>query len=79
MSAPQVYRYIFDFLESQPSDEQIAAFHPTQEMVERLRTLLDREKKGEITEAEKDELDEYEQIEHMVIMIKTSSLKSSRS
>jgi len=70
----RVYRYILDFLASQPTPEQIAAFGPTPEMTERLETLLAREKGGDITPAEKTELDEYERIEHLVVMIKAGTL-----
>ena len=59
-----VYRYVLDFLASRPTPEQVAAFGPNPEMTERLRTLLEREGKGEITPAEKAELDEYEKLEH---------------
>lgn len=69
-----IYRYILNFLASNPTPEQIAAFVPTPEMQERLRTLLQRSKAGELTEAERLELDEYERIEHLVIMLKSGSL-----
>lgn len=44
------------------------------EMVDRLRTLLEREAGGEIMLAEKTELDEYERLEHLMVMIKFGSL-----
>jgi hypothetical protein len=69
-----VYRYILDFLASQPTAEQIATFAPTLEMTERLRTLLARQAAGDITPAEMAELDEYERIEHLMIMIKAGTL-----
>ena len=69
-----IYRYILNFLASKPTPEQIAAFRPTPEMQERLRTLLTRSKAGALTPAEQQELDEYEQIEHLVIMLKAGSL-----
>lgn len=69
-----IYRYILNFLASSPTPEQIAALSPTPEMQERLRTLLLREDAGELTNAERIELDEYERIEHIVIMIKAGSL-----
>ena len=40
----QVYRYVLDFLTSQPTPEQIAAFRPTDEMQARLRDLIERER-----------------------------------
>jgi hypothetical protein len=51
--AAHVYRYILDFLASEPTPEQVAEFAPTPEMFERARLLVDREKSGEITEREK--------------------------
>ncbi len=70
----QVYRYILDFLASNPTPEQIAEFKPTPEMQERLRTLLGRSNAGELTSTELQELDEYERIEHLVVMIKAGNL-----
>ncbi len=70
----EVYRYILDFIASRPTPEQIAAFGPTLEMIERRRILVAREKADETTPAEKAELDEYDRIEHLVLMIKTSNL-----
>lgn len=69
-----IYRHILDFLASNPSAEAIAAFGPTPEMAERLRTLLARETAGDIMPAEKAELDEYERLEHLMIMIKAGNL-----
>lgn len=68
------YRYILDFLASNPTPEQIAAFGPTLAMQERLRTLLERSKAGNLTPTEQAELDEYERIEHLVILLKAGNL-----
>ncbi|BAZ30133.1 hypothetical protein NIES4074_25890 [Cylindrospermum sp. NIES-4074] len=70
----QVYRYILDFIASNPTLEQIADFKPTPEMQARLRTLLARSKAGELTPTELQELDEYERIEHLIMMIKAGNL-----
>ncbi|MCA1992910.1 MAG: hypothetical protein LDL41_12875 [Coleofasciculus sp. S288] len=69
-----IYRYILNFLASKPTPQQIAAFRPTSEMQERLRTLLARSRAGELTATEQKELDEYERIEHLVIMLKAGNL-----
>lgn len=68
------YRYILDFLASNPSPEQIAAFRPTAEMQARLRALLERSRDDGLTEAEQRELDEYARIEHLMVMIKAGTL-----
>lgn len=70
-----VYRYVLDFLASRPTPQQVAAFGPTQEMTDRLRTLIEREGKGEIAPAEKAELEEYERLEHLMVMIKSGNLR----
>jgi hypothetical protein len=70
-----VYRYVLDFLASRPTPEQVAAFGPTSEMADRLRVLLERESSGEIAPAERAELDEYEKLEHLMVMIKSGALQ----
>ncbi|MFM2432357.1 MAG: hypothetical protein RLZZ511_3571 [Cyanobacteriota bacterium] len=42
-------------------------------MRDRLRVLLDRSKSGSLTPGERQELDDYEQIEHWVMMLKPSA------
>ena len=69
-----VYRYILDLLTSQPTPEQIAAFRPTPEMQERLSTLLAKNQSGNITPIEIEELNEYERIEQLAIMLKLGNL-----
>lgn len=70
-----VYRYVLDFLASRPTPEQVAAFGPTSEMADRLRALLERESRGGIAPAERAELDEYEKLEHLMVMIKSGTLQ----
>lgn len=69
-----IYHYILDFLASGPSPEQVAAFRPTPEMQARLETLLARSRAGQLTPAEAAELDEYERIEHLMVMLKAGNL-----
>ncbi|OKH54480.1 hypothetical protein NIES2130_28310 [Scytonema sp. HK-05] len=70
----RIYQYILGFVASLPTPEQILAFRPTPEMQTRLQTLLVRSKAGEITPSEQRELDEYERIEHLIVMLKAGSL-----
>ena len=69
-----LYRYILNFIASNPTPQQISDFRPTPEMQERLRTLLNRSEN--LTSLEQAELDEYERIEHLVIMLKAGNLKN---
>jgi hypothetical protein len=70
----RIYQYILAFVASLPTPEQILAFRPTPEMQTRLQTLLVRSKAGVITPSEQRELDEYERIEHLIVMLKAGSL-----
>jgi len=70
-----IYHYILDFISRNPTPQQIADFRPTTQMQERLKTLLARSKAEELTPNEQVELDEYERIEHLVIMIKSGNLR----
>lgn len=70
----QIYQYILNFLASNPTSQQIAEFKPTPEMQDRLRTLLTHSKAGKLTPRELKELDEYEHIEHLIVMIKAGNL-----
>ena len=70
----QVYHYILTFIASQPTPEQISQFRPSPEMQSRLHTLLNRSQSGKLTPSEKQELDEYERIEHLIILLKMGNL-----
>ena len=54
--------------------EEILAFRPTPEMLARLTVLLERSHSGLLTFAEQAELDEFERIEHVVVLLKAGSL-----
>lgn len=69
-----IYRYIVDFLASQPAAAQLAAFGPTPAMTARLQMLLARQATGDLSAAEIAELDEYERIEHLMIMLQAGTL-----
>ncbi len=70
----EVYRYVFDFLASEPKPSEILAFRPTPAMEQRLRQLVQREKEGDLSSSEKVELEEYERIEHFIVMLKGGHL-----
>jgi hypothetical protein len=71
-----VYRYILDFITSTPTPQQIAEFRPTPEMQLRLQSLLELNQSGQLTPSRQAELDEYQRIEHIVIMLKAGNLKN---
>jgi hypothetical protein len=54
------------FLASQPSTEDVIAFHPSPEVAERYSSLLELERAGQISEEEHAELDAYLGVERLV-------------
>jgi hypothetical protein len=68
------YRAILEFLASNPSPAEIAAFTPPPAMQQRLRTLLERDQAGQLTTAEAGELDEFARIEHLMVMVKAGNV-----
>lgn len=69
----EVYRYVLKFVASQPTPEQVAGFRPTAQMQERIEQLLAKEKEKNLSVDERLELDEYERIEHFIIMLKINN------
>lgn len=63
------------FIASQPTSEQILAFHASTEVAERAYALIATERAGIITEEERHELDSYEVIEHIIIQAKAEASK----
>jgi hypothetical protein len=61
------------FFTSQPSPEQIVAFHASPEVADRLYALIALEKAGAIAEKGRRELDSYEAIEHIIIHTKAEA------
>jgi hypothetical protein len=74
-----LYRDILALLVGRPSPEEIVAFQPGPEMQERLRVLLQRTDAGELTSAEQTELDEFERIEHFMVMLKAGNFPQMNS
>ena len=69
----QLYRTVLDFLADAPTPAQIAAFGPSPELRERLQLLLARDRAGDLTPTE---LDDLERIGHVIIMRKAGSLSA---
>lgn len=61
---------LLDFLAENPSPQEALDFHPSKATQNRLRRLLALNAAGLLTEREQQELDELEQLEHVVIMLK---------
>lgn len=71
--APTAYTEVLDFLIARPTPQEITTFKVSAEAQERLRTLLDKNREGTLTKAEATELDLYEQLEHLMILLKAKA------
>lgn len=67
---PKAYLEVLDFLIKRPTPSEIAAFKASPQAQARLRFLLDKNREATLPEAEAAELDMYEQLEHLMILLK---------
>jgi len=70
---PLAYAEVIEFLTRGPSLQEIIAFKVSDEAQARLRELLDRNRESLLTGDEQAELDLYEQIEHVMILLKAQA------
>ena len=64
---------VIHFLIHRPSPEDIVAFHPSPAVSARLYELIDKERAGQITEAERNELESYLYLEHLMRLLKAEA------
>ena len=70
IAEPPVYQEVYRFLASAPSHEAILAFRPSEATQARIWQLLLANKTDGLSPDEQAELDEFEQVEHFVRMLK---------
>jgi hypothetical protein len=75
----EVYRYVLEFLASNPAPEAIVNFAPTPAMQARISELLEKNRAGQLTPTESAELDEYERINRFVRKFKIQALKDQKA
>jgi hypothetical protein len=66
---------VFDFLVSAPSPRQILAYEPPPHLQERLTQLLARNREELLSEAERQELDEYLTLDRFFAKLKLHACK----
>ncbi|MBD2212165.1 hypothetical protein H6G27_20160 [Nostoc linckia FACHB-104] len=66
----EVYLEVLDFLIKRPTPEEIVEFKVSPHAQMRLQVLLEKNRSGSLTPIEIAELDVYEQLEHMMILLK---------
>jgi hypothetical protein len=70
-----VYQEVLDFLIKRPTPSQIVSFKVSTSVQTRLQELLDKNRSAVISPMELAELDVYEQLEHMMILLKAQALR----
>lgn len=66
---------VLSFLARGPEASEIAEFRPSESAAERMRDLLRRSKEGALTPAEDAEMDEIEEVDHLVSLLKAEARK----
>ncbi|MCF2145357.1 hypothetical protein IQ276_002590 [Desmonostoc muscorum LEGE 12446] len=75
---PAVYQEVIDFLIKRPTPEEILAFKVSPQAQMQLQALLEKNRSTTLTPMELAELDVYEQLEYMMVLLKARALKSDR-
>jgi hypothetical protein len=70
MSATKSYDEIIDFIAAGTTPETVLAFRPSDSVQQRVAELVERSKDGSISSEEQSELEDYLQLEHIMIMAK---------
>jgi predicted amidohydrolase len=76
-SAARITSEIIAFLSTGPSPVQVSAYTISEASQERLRRLLALNEAGLLSTEEQNELDEIEQIEHIMVMLKAQAREES--
>lgn len=75
---PAVYREILDFFINTPTPQDIVSFKVSQTAQTRLQNLLAKNREATLTPMEIAELDVYEQLEHLMILLKARAYSAIR-
>ena len=67
------WREMIEFLARGPRPEEIITFRPSEAAVERSRDLLSRNRESQLTEAEEVELDEMEDVNNLMMLLKAEA------
>jgi hypothetical protein len=76
MTTTRAHDDIVNFLASAPN---VLEFHPSDEAKARFWELVERSKSGAITPGEKDELEQYNQLEHLMRLAKARARQQQKN
>ena len=69
---------IIDLIAAGTTPEAVVAFHPSDSVQQRVAELVERSKEGTISAEDQSELDDYLQLEHIMIMAKARARQHTR-
>jgi len=70
MSTTKSYDEIIDFIAAGTTPEAVVAFRPSDNAQQRVADLVERSREGSISVEDQSELEDYLQLEHIMIMAK---------
>jgi hypothetical protein len=70
MNTAKSYEEVIDFIAAGTTPEAVVAFRPSDSVQRRVAELVERSKDGSISSEEQTELEDYLQLEHIMIMAK---------
>jgi hypothetical protein len=70
MIVTKSYDEIIDFIAAGTTPDAVVAFHPSDDVRQRVADLIERSKESGISAEEQSELEDYLQLEHIMIMAK---------
>jgi hypothetical protein len=68
---------VIEFLSHNPTRDDVLAYHASERSQGRLQRLLTLNAVGQLSEEEQQELDELQQIEHIIVMLKAQLANST--
>ena len=72
-TANPAYLELINFLAGGTTPEALIAFRPSSAVQQRLSSLIELEREGQLTEEDKQELADHLQLEHLMIMAKAQA------
>ena len=78
MSATKSYEEIIDFIAAGTTPETVLAFRPSDSVQQRVADLVERSHNGSVSVEEQSELEDYLQLEHIMIIAKARARQHTR-
>jgi hypothetical protein len=78
MNTAKSYEEVIDFIAAGTTPEAVVAFRPSDSVQRRVAELVERSKGGSISPEEQSELEDYLQLEHIMIMAKARARQHTK-